>query len=51
MAVGGAGSLGNETTYFGPATKAAVIKFQLARAITPATGYVGLITRGILAIG
>jgi len=47
----GAGSLGNETTYFGPATKAAVIKFQLARAITPAAGYVGLITRGILAIG
>ena len=47
----GAGSLWNETTYFGPATKAAVIKFQTARAITPAAGYVGLITRGILASG
>ena len=47
----GAGSPGNETAYFGPATKAAVIKFQIARAIVPAAGYVGLITRGILAGG
>lgn len=51
VALAGAGSLGNETTYFGPATKAAVIKFQIAHAITPAVGYVGLITRGVLAAG
>ncbi len=40
----GNGSLGNETTYFGPATKVAVIKYQTAYGI-PATGYVGLLTR------
>ena len=31
--------------YFGPLTKAAVIKFQKDNAITPAVGYVGQITR------
>lgn len=44
----GNGSSGSETTYFGPATKAAVIKFQVARGITPAVGYVGMITRAAL---
>ncbi len=48
VSVSGAGSLGNETTYFGPATASAVIKFQLANNISPAVGYVGSITRGIL---
>lgn len=48
VAVSGAGSVGNETTYFGPATTAAVIKFQIARSITPAAGYVGSITRAKL---
>lgn len=33
------------TGYFGPQTKAAVIKFQTASNITPAAGYVGAITR------
>ncbi|MDD5749492.1 MAG: peptidoglycan DD-metalloendopeptidase family protein [Patescibacteria group bacterium] len=41
----GAGSSGNETTYFGPATEAALIKFQQAKGISPAAGYFGSITR------
>lgn len=45
----GAGSPGGETTYFGPATKAAVIRFQIARGISPSVGYVGPITRAALA--
>ncbi|HUY69822.1 MAG TPA: peptidoglycan-binding domain-containing protein, partial [Candidatus Tyrphobacter sp.] len=41
----GAGSSGNETTYFGPATKAAVAKWQAANGVTPAIGYFGPISR------
>ena len=48
VAVSGAGSPGMETSTFGPATKAAVIKFQLKYGISPAAGYVGAITRAKL---
>jgi len=45
IASSGAGSPGNETTKFGGATKAALIKFQKANGITPAAGYFGPKTR------
>jgi peptidoglycan hydrolase-like protein with peptidoglycan-binding domain len=48
VANSGNGSPGMETSYFGPATKAAVIKFQNKYGITPAAGYVGPITRAKL---
>ncbi len=41
----GAGSLGNETTLFGPATRRALIRYQQANKITPAIGFFGQITR------
>jgi peptidoglycan hydrolase-like protein with peptidoglycan-binding domain len=41
----GAGSPGNETTYFGNLTKQALIRFQQKYNITPAVGYFGTITR------
>ncbi len=49
VAASGAGSPGNETSTFGPATKAAVIKFQTANGVSPAAGYVGAITRAKIA--
>jgi len=44
----GAGSLGEETLVFGPATRAALIKFQKAKKIDPAIGFFGSITRGFV---
>ena len=44
----GAGSPGMETSTFGPATRAAVIKFQTKYGISPAAGFVGPLTRAKL---
>ncbi len=49
VAASGAGSPGMETSTFGPATKAAVIKFQMMYSISPAAGYVGPMTRAKIA--
>lgn len=45
IAGSGPGSLGKETTTFGGLTRAALIKFQKANGITPASGYFGPKTR------
>lgn len=41
----GPGSVGNESSYFGPATRAALAKYQAANGISPAVGYFGPVTR------
>ena len=41
----GPGSPGNETTYFGELTEEALIRYQRANNITPASGYFGSATR------
>ena len=45
VASSGAGSPGNESTYFGPATQDALSRFQRANNISPALGFFGVITR------
>ena len=45
VAASGVGSAGNETTYFGPLTRAGVSKYQVKKGITPTAGYFGPITR------
>lgn len=49
VAESGDGSPGNETTFFGPATQSALIKFQTAKGVTPAAGYFGPKTRAVVA--
>ncbi|MDB5237207.1 MAG: hypothetical protein JWL88_309, partial [Parcubacteria group bacterium] len=48
IATTGTGSPGNETTYFGTATRAALARLQSINRITPATGYFGAITRSFI---
>ncbi len=45
IAASGAGSMGNESTYFGSLTKLAVAKWQAANALSPAVGYFGSLSR------
>lgn len=45
ISTSGVGSLGKETTYFGLATKSALIKYQKANNIVPSIGFFGPTTR------
>lgn len=48
VALSGIGSPGNESTYFGLATKKALIVYQKSKGINPTTGYFGPLTRASL---
>lgn len=50
VSASGAGSVGNESTYFGAKTKAAVAKWQGMNGVSPAAGYWGPITRAKVAM-
>ncbi|MEK9180042.1 MAG: peptidoglycan-binding domain-containing protein, partial [Patescibacteria group bacterium] len=45
VAASGAGSPGNESSYFGSLSKAALMKWQSANGVSPALGYFGPISR------
>ena len=49
VASSGAGSAGNETTYFGSLTRTALGKYQAAVGISPTAGYFGPKTRAYVA--
>jgi hypothetical protein len=49
IAATGAGSPGNESSYFGALTRAAVAKWQAANGVSPAAGYWGPVTRAKVA--
>lgn len=44
----GAGSIGNETSYFGPLTELALSSFQKSHNIMPSVGYFGPLTRAFI---
>ncbi|HMP19277.1 MAG TPA: peptidoglycan-binding domain-containing protein [Candidatus Paceibacterota bacterium] len=48
LATSGPGSLGNETNFFGPLTRDALARFQVANGIVPSVGYFGPITRAFI---
>jgi hypothetical protein len=48
VSVSGPGSTGNETSFFGPLTRNALVKFQTDNNIFPAQGYFGPITKKYL---
>ncbi|MBU1907286.1 peptidoglycan-binding protein, partial [Patescibacteria group bacterium] len=48
LASEGPGSPGKETNYFGTLTQTALINFQKANNISPAVGYFGPVTRGVV---
>jgi len=45
----GPGSVGNETSFFGAATRSALARFQKANKISPAVGFFGPMTRAFVA--
>jgi hypothetical protein len=51
IAYSGTGSRGQESTYFGELTRQALIRYQLANNISPASGYFGPLTRASITGG